>query len=235
MKKMSRNVFFVLCALCMCVVSMTISAKEKFSLETYWKDSGKSFPAGKNFSKPGKWSAGQYVVVGTTVKKKPDSVTRTLIVAKEGDGWIIESNSIDKKGKKTASQMLIKGYDAAIESADLTKIKVEWMKMKNEDGEIQTIEGDQMAIFNMFAKKVYESLIINIASFTDGGAVSVPAGNFAGTNLYTSKTKILGMTIESDGWYNTAVPVNGMVKSMTKDGKTLMELLEFGTDGKSEF
>lgn len=43
------------------------------------------------------------------------------------------------------------------------------------------------------------------------------------------------MTIESDGWYNTAVPVNGMVKSMTKDGKTLMELLEFGTDGKSEF
>lgn len=217
------------------IASLQAFAKEKFSLESYWKDSGKSYPAGKNFTKPGKWAPGQYVLVGTKVKDKLDSVSRTLIVAKEGDGWIIESDSVDKKGKKNASQMLIKGYDAAMETADLTKIKVEWMKMKDDEGNVQTIEGEQMAIFNMFAKKVYESLIINIDSFKDGGAVTVPAGTFAGTNLYTSKTKVLGMTIENDSWYNAAVPVNGMVKSVTKDGKTVMELLDFGTNGTSVF
>ncbi len=234
MSKMTALVAFALVALT-CFVTVPLSAQDKSPLAKYWKESGKSFPAGKNFVKPEKWAAGQYFLMGTKTKGKYESVSRTLVVGKEAGGWIIEVNNIDKKGKETASQMLLKGYEEAVDANDYKKVGIGWMKMKDEKGVVQEIGEDQMALFNMFAKASYENLVVNISKFTDGGAVSVPGGSFAGTNMYTTSTKIMGMTIETDGWFNSAVPVNGMVKSQSKDGKTVTELLDFGFDGKSQF
>lgn len=237
MLKMSKTTALVAFALMafVCFAPVTLSAQDKSPLAKYWKESGKSFPAGKNFVKPDKWAAGQYFLTGTKTKGKYDSVSRTLVVGKEAGGWIIEVNNIDKKGKTTASQMLLKGYEEAVDANDFKKVSIGWMKMKDESGAVQEIGEDQMALFNMFAKASYENLVINISKYTEGGAVSVPAGSFAGTNFYTTSTKIMGMTIETDSWFNSAVPVGGMVKSQTKDGKTVTELLDFGFDGKSQF
>lgn len=234
MKKWSMKIAVALLAFA-CLAAASLSAQDKSPLAKYWKESGKTFPAGKNFVKPGKWAAGQYFLAGTKTKGKYDSVSRTLVVGKEGNGWILEVNNIDKKGKETASQMLLKGYDEAVDANDLKKVSIGWMKMKDEKGVVQEIGEEQMALFNMFAKASYEKLVINISTFTDGGAVTVPAGAFAGTNFYTSSTKIMGMTVETDSWFNSAVPVSGMVKSQSKDGKTVTELLDFGFDGKSQF
>ncbi len=235
MIKMSKKTAFAVFALAAFACLAPLSAQDKSPLAKYWKESGKSFPAGKNFVKPAKWAVGQYFLTGTKVKGKYESVSRTLVVGKEGNGWIIEVNTIDKKGKETASQLYLKGYEAALEANDYQKVTIGWMKMKDETGAVQEITEDQMALFNMFAKSTYENLVVNISKFTDGGEVVVPAGTFAGTNLYKTSTKIMGMTIETDCWFNSAVPVNGMVKSQSKDGKTVTELLDFGFDGKSRF
>jgi hypothetical protein len=41
----------------------------------------------------------------------------------------------------------------------------------------------------------------------------------------------MGMKFRSKSWFHEKVPVNGMVKSITDNGKMTSELLEFGTSG----
>lgn len=211
---------------------MPLAAADKAAFAKYWTAAGKSYPAGKQFVMATAWAPGQYVITGTTTKGKQDSVCKQTIVRKEDGGWVFENWTLDSKGKETVSQMLLKGFDEAVKAGDASKISIGWMKMKNEDGTVQKIEGDQMAIFNAFFKSTYEKLVVNISVFTDGGTVTVPAGTFAGTNYQKSSIKIMGMKIATENWFNSAVPVNGIVKTQTSDGKSVTELLSFGFDAK---
>ncbi len=210
------------------------SAKPKDPFAGYWPEAqnAKEYPAGKQTMKAMSLAAGQYVIMGTTVNGKKDSIAKSLIVGKEGDGWIFESVGIDKKGKKSIMQMLLVGFDTAMKTGDASGIAIGWIKMLGDDGTVQKIEGDQLMFFNSMVKPMYEKMIINTETFVDGGPVTVPAGIFAGTVKIHSTAKIMGMKIESDNWLNPAVPMGGMVKST--DGKNVTELLSFGTDGKSE-
>lgn len=214
--------------------ALPAAAADKDPLARYWNVTGKNYPADKTFTRPAKWAAGQYVITGTKTRGKAESVSRTLIVGKEQGGWIIETGETDRKGKQSVTQMLVFGYDEAAKADAVPELRIGWMKMKDEKGQIQTIEGEQLAFFNMFAKSTLDRMVVKVASFTDGGAVTVPAGTFAGTNYSKSSVKVLGMTVESECWYNGAVPVNGIVKTQTTDGKTVTELLSFGFDGKPE-
>jgi len=215
-------------------ITLPAAAAGKDPLAGYWSVTGGSYPADAAFTRPAKWAAGQYVLTGTKTKGKAESVSRTLIVGSEKGGWIIETSETDRKGKKSVTQMLVYGYDEAAKADAVPELRIGWMKMKDENGQIQTIEGDQIAFFNMFAKSTLDRMIVNVAVFTEGGPVTVPAGTFAGTNYSKSSVKVLGMTVESEYWYNGAVPVNGIVKTQTTDGKSVTELLSFGSDGKPE-
>ena len=210
----------------------SLAAEDKSAISKFWPERGKSFAAAGKFTKAQKWVPGQYIITGTTTKGKKESVSRTLIVRKEADGWVIETTNTDRKGKETASQMLLKNYEKAIAAGDPKMIEIGWMKMRDENGNIQTIEGEQMALFNMIAKSSYENLIVNITDFVDGGIVTVPAGVYAGCTYNKATVKVMGMKITSENWYHGSVPVNGLVKYQTEDGKSVTELLSFGTDGK---
>jgi hypothetical protein len=218
-------------ALCL-FAPLVLAAPAAKSLDSYWADSGKSFPAAGQFSKPQAWAPGQYVVTGTTVKGKRDSVATTLVVRKEEGGWVIESVGVDKKGKESVSQMLLAGFDTAMTTGDASKIELVWMKTLDKDGKISVIEGPAIAMIKGLMKSTWEKLVVKVEAPTEGGAVKVPAGGFAGTSHIKSTSKVMGQTIEAETWFNSAVPVNGMVKTATTDGKTVTELLAFGTDGK---
>lgn len=192
------------------------------------------YAASGQYKKPMPWKAGQYVEVENLTKGKKESVSKTLLVGKEKNGWIVESVTVDKKGKKSVSQTLFLGMEEAINSGKAGGVTIGWMKMRNEDGTVQTVEGDQLAFYNLFAKSTLDSMVVDILTFTDGGIVAVPAGVFAGTNQVNGTVKIMGMKIETESWYHPSVPVNGMVKSRSKDGKTESRLVSFGFDGKSE-
>lgn len=214
------------------VLPGAFAAPAKKGIDSYWTAAGPAFPALAQFSKPAAWEAGQYVVTGTTVKGKRDSVSTTLVVRKEDRGWVIETVSVDKKGAETVGQMLLSGFDAAMASGDASGIDLVWMKTLEKDGSVSQTEGPALSMIKGLMKSSWERLVVNVAAPADGGTVIVPAGSFAGTSTVRSKVKIMGQTIESDSWFHAGVPVNGVVKTQTTDGKTVTELLSFGIDGK---
>ena len=106
------------------------------------------------------------------------------------------------------------------------------MKTLDKNGKISVIEGPTIAMFKGLMKSTWEKLVVRVSAPTDGGAVTVPAGSFAGTSIHQIDEQGDGPDYEAETWFNSAVPVNGVVKSTTTDGKTVTELLAFGTDGK---
>jgi hypothetical protein len=208
------------------------SAAPAKSLDSYWVDKGVAYPASGTFAKPAAWTPGQYVTIGTTVKGKKDSVTTSLLVRKEEGGWVIENSGIDKKGKESVSQMLLKGFDEAMATGDASKIELVWVKSMDKDGKVSVIEGPAITMVKGFMKSSWEKLVVTVSSPVDGGTQAVPAGNFAGTSFIKSTSKVMGKTIETEAWYHPAVPVNGMVKMRASDGSSESVLLAFGSDGK---
>lgn len=129
-------------------------------------------------------------------------------------------------------QMLLENYDAAMKTGDASQIQLGWIKTLEKDGSVTKTEGQSLIVMKALMKSTYEKMIVNVPEYADGGSVQVPAGTFAATTLVMAKTKIFGKTIESETWFHPAVPVNGMVRSRTKDDKSVSELIAFGFDGK---
>ncbi len=202
------------------------------ALDALWTVSSKSYSSVGKFHTPKTWAPGQYVVVGQLSKGKRDSITTTLVVGKVGNGWVIENVSIDKSGKESVMQMLLGNYDAAMKTGDASQIELVWIKTLEKDGSVTKTEGQSLMVMKALMKSAYEKMIVNISEYVDGGSVQVPAGTFAGTTVVSAKTKILGKTIETESWFHPAVPVNGMVKSRSKDDKSVSELIGFGFNGK---
>lgn len=198
-------------------------------LDGQWQGKGKSF-SGKKFTKPMKLAAGQYVVTGTIDDGEKISITKFLVVGKEAGGWIFETITTDKKKEVTGMQMLVKGFDIAVSKGDVSQISIVWVKMMQKDGKVDKIEGEAIMLYNMMLKSTWNSVIIPSENLTAGGAVTVPAGTFAGTTKVHTKVKVMFSTIEGDSFMHPDVPVNGVVKSASKDSVT--ELLDFGFNGK---
>jgi hypothetical protein len=201
-------------------------------LDHFWQSKGKSFSA-KKFVKPVKWAAGQYIVVGNTNEGVHNSVNKTTIIGKEGKGWVYEVITNDDKGKTTGMQVMVEGIEKASVNGDVSQIKVQWIKVLDEHGQIKKVDGQALMFYNMILKSSWEKMIVASTKFDNGGPVTVPAGSFAGTSSMKTSVKILFSTTTSTAWMHPDVPVNGMVKSETDDKKYVSELLDFGFNGKA--
>jgi len=181
--------------------------------------------------KPVPYAVGQFVTHGNTENTGKRSVSRTAIIGKERNGWIIETYSINESSE-SCSQMLVVGLDTMQSVQDFENLDILWVKMKDENGQIQTIEGPPL----MMAKGFYKSALksFNMSALTNQGSgedITVPAGTFTNTFNADAEVSIMGMTFRSKSWFCDKVPVNGMVKSVTDDGKVTTELLSFGNSG----
>lgn len=205
------------------------SQKKAGPFDSMIKNGNKTF-ASKKFTKPKPWAPGQYIVIGTLDDGEIESVTKTTIVRKEAGGWVFETVTTDDDGKSTGMQMLVKGMDTAIAKNDASKIKVLWIKMLQNDGTVQKVEGDAMMFYNAILQTTWNSLLIAGTS-TAGGAVKVPAGSFAGTTKMHTAVKIVFVTVEGDSYLHPDVPINGVVKTVSDDSVT--ELIDFGFNGKA--
>ncbi|MBN1500317.1 MAG: hypothetical protein JW982_09180 [Spirochaetes bacterium] len=229
MKKLSLIAVIILG---LAVVSCSSASKKPSPLEGQWQQKNKTI-AYKKFSKAGKWTPGQYVVTGNYNKGKKDSISKTTVVRKEKNGWVIETISTSKDGKITGSQMLISGYENAVKTGDGSKISLVWIKTMGEDGKVNMMEGESLAVYNVMMKSTYEGLVIKANSYVKAEAVSVPAGNFQGSTKITSSVKILFKTYKATTYLHPDVPVNGVIKTVSEDGEVLSELLDYGFDGKA--
>jgi hypothetical protein len=187
----------------------------------YGKSLDKTYPSSAKFSRPMSLAVGQWVLWGLTSDGKK-SISKTSIIGKEGDGWIIETYSLSDYDESTM-QYLVRGIDKVSEKGNLDDIEMVWMKIRDKDGNITKQEGVVLDMTKGFYKKALEHFAVNISG-SDGGTVKVPAGNFPGTTKYRSEVTFLG----------SEVPISGMIKSVSTDNKVTMELLDFGKTGATK-
>ena len=227
---MIRNISatLFLCLLMACGASIDPLLQSKLHLY-FSKSSGKSYNAGAKFIKPMPYAVGQYVVHGMTNGEKK-SLVKTSIVGQESGGWIVESYSLSESQEST-SQMLITGLERVAASGNVDDLDIVWVKVKQKDGKIEMIEGPVLSITKGLYRKGLMGFNVKLNQTAEGGNVSVNAGTFAGTVKTRSEVSFLGSTYVSDNWYHSEVPINGLVKSVSDDGKYTMELLDFGTYG----
>lgn len=230
---MKKLVIFLVLIPAFFIVSCSSGSKKDSPspFDAQWQNTGKVYK-GKKFKQVMTWAPGQYVVSGNIIDGKKDSISRFLVVGKEKGGWVFETTSTSLEGKLTGMQMLITGYERAVNTGETDEIKVVWMKMLQEDGTVQQMD-ETLIMVNNFALKSTWSKLINVnASFGDGGAVTVPAGTFASTSKAKTKVKVFFKTFETTTWLHADVPVNGLVKAASDDGKNITELISFGYNGK---
>ena len=210
------------------------SSQEKSSpLDGYWTDKGKTI-SHKKFTVPMKWAAGQYNVTGYFENGKKEYVTKTTIVRKEQTGWVYEFIAIDKKGKISGMQALLEGYEDAVANKDKTYINIIWVKMLNDDGTVQKIDGDMVAYFNTVYRYMFDQIVFPKQAFRDGGTLTVPAGTFKGTTMVSGNMDTTLAKQKAAGvYFHPDVPINGMLKAVDDKGNVIMELLDFGNNGKA--
>jgi hypothetical protein len=193
------------------------------------KSSSASWPGKGAFVQPMPYAVGQYVVFGVTTDGKR-SVIRNSIVGHEESGWIIETVSTQETGE-TISQALVRGMEKVAESHNLDDMELVWIKSKVKDEAPQTVEGPALSFMQGMYKKSFAGFAVKFLGATDGGTVTVPAGTFTNTTKARSEVTFLLSTYTSDGWYHGGIPISGLVKSITNDGESVMELIEFGLSG----
>lgn len=195
----------------------------------YGNSSSKSFTMSGNFSKPMPMKVGQWVLQGSNNEGKK-SVNKISIVGQEQGGWIFEFYSLTDS-EESWNQMLIKGLESANETNNMDEIDIVWVKIKDKDGNISTVDGMVLSLSKGLYKQSLSSLNLKLIAGANGGSVTVPAGTFNGTYKAKSEVTVLGRKFTSDAWYHSDVPINGMVKAISEDGKIHTELLDFGLTG----
>lgn len=227
MKKLSLLLSVLFLISCGASVNPQLKAK----VDKQFAQSGQTTYAGsQKFMKPKPYAVGQYVVMGQTDSDGKKSITRMAIVGKQQGGWIFENYTLSES-QEGIMQMLIVGLEKVETTGNIDDLDIIWVKIKDENGQIQTIEGPMLSMMKGLYKKGLASVSMKINTYKDGGVIQVPAGIFKGTNVVDTETTIFGKKTKTKGWYHYSVPINGIVKAVDDDGNTLV-LLQFGFDAK---
>ena len=228
---MKKHIALIAAALLLFGCGASSRPELKTKINSFFSTAGtRDFGASRKFSGPMPYAVGQFVVHGVTEGKDKRSITRTSIAGREGDGWIFEFYTLTET-QEGAMQMLVTGFGKAAKEIRPEDLDIKWVKTRDENGVIQTFEGPMLDMMKSMYKKSLSSLKIEDTAFTNGGSVRVPAGVFSSTLKYQSKSSMLGRTFTSTGYFHSSVPINGIVKSVSDDDSTTMELLSFGTSG----
>lgn len=174
------------------------------------------------------YQVGQWVLMANKSGDKK-SISKTSIVGKEGNSWIIETYSLTET-EEGIMQIRISGLDKMMKSGNLDDIELEWVKIKK-DKEIQTIDGIALSFAKGFYKKSLANMAVKTEGMSSAGSVTVPAGTFGGVSKISTEVEIFGSTYKSTGYYHKDVPINGTVKCVADDNSYTTELLDFGLTG----
>lgn len=163
-------------------------------------------------------------------KSSERSVEKMALVGKQGDGWIIEMQSLAPRSE-SITQILVKGMDSAPHIDNIDGLDIIWIKIQSKDGSVETIEGPMLTMTKGLFKKALAGLQNHFQMPVDRGTVRVPAGTFNGAVKASNDAVMMGKKYQADIWLHPSVPINGMVKSIHKDSDIVSELLDFGLSG----
>lgn len=234
---MNKYLFSILLPLAIastsCITMPGPDPARQAALDARFESKSNSYPSKGTFKQAIPLAVGQYVVTGNTSGGRRDSIMKLAIVGKENNGLILEMTSTDARSEST-QQMLIRGLEqVASGKAKPETIEILWIKIRDDKGQIQQIDGAMLTMMAAPMRSTFSKMYTDNEAMkpTDGGTIRVPAGTFNGTSRIESEVRILGMTMKSTGYFHPAVPINGLVRSESNNGKDISELLEFGLQG----
>ena len=203
------------------------------ALDAKFEAKNASYPSKGKFTKAMPLAVGQYVVHGNISNGRRDSISRMAIVGTENNGLILEMTSSDTRSEST-QQILVRGMEqVAAGKAKPETIEILWIKIRDDKGQVQKLEGPMISMMATPLRNTFSKMYTDDSSIqhSDGGTIRVPAGTFAGTSKVNTETRIFGMTIKATSHLHPLVPIYGLVRTESDNGKDISELIDFGTQG----
>ena len=209
------------------------SAKADWARYSNPAASGKSFGPGADLSAAsgsalGTLKAGEWAVYRTVENGQTKEILKMAVVSQQADTWVYEFVSVSDKDSAVV-QEAVKGLDAVVQTGDADKGQVLWIKVKDKEGKVQTLEGAMLGVAGAGYKNM---LTANAAHFSGtvvaGGPVTVPAGTFSST--WKADSKSAQGRGSGTAWVSTVVPLWHLIKGVGQSGHVL-ELVDFGTSG----
>jgi len=198
-----------------------------------WASKAREYPDAAAFARPMPWQVGQYVVYGSTEKGERKAVFRTLIAGHEGATWTVEVWSLDAKGKESAIQILLAGYEGVYATGDTASLQILGFRSRDKSGKVTEVDGKRIGPLAGVAKS-YIAMMLGLeapSSLVAGTPMVVPAGRFETTDYGRGSLPAMGRSGDFSGWYSALVPINGAIRTESEGGKNVTVLLAFGFDG----
>jgi hypothetical protein len=181
---------------------------------------------------PMKWAVGQWTLTRTVNQKGEPSYTRTAVVDHDKLGWWIEMETQDYY-KRSFTQVVYAAMPTTVDDA-LDSVRRIVIREEGKKDQVMDFTKDDpsMAFAKLLAKQY---MTVGVAAVPEGASredAKVPAGTFRGCAKFDAKVSFAGLfSVESTTWFHPGVPLSGAVKSVTRDGKISVELVDYGTSG----
>ena len=173
------------------------------------------------------WRVGQWAKMAMRHKDVWSIQTVSLVGEDDGSFWL-EAETIDPKNKQSPSRikMQIKGYEPG-NPKSVQNLSI---------GTVYTQNGDEQPMMAppfvgpMTGGWVLANFKIDVQGAPSETATS-PAGTFNKAQKLRFTAKYGPFKVDADHWLHSAVPIWGIVKSLSNDGKDETRLLAFGLEG----
>jgi hypothetical protein len=172
---------------------------------------------------------GQWITLLQNDGEKRSFATYKVIGQNADAFWIEVAN--DTYYGKSATRMLVAFGDRR----DPKSFEIRAVFTKDTEGRIQEVPSAILSLMRSTYEAILDSFVISWSELPQEDA-AVAAGHFRGCWKGRSTVSFAGDSYTSDVWWHSAVPINGMVKSVGVDNEGTAELIDFGLTGaQSEF
>ncbi len=173
------------------------------------------------------WQVGQWAKIAIR-NEEVWQLQKVSIVGKEGDAFWLEVETTDPTREQNPAiiKMQVSGYSPA-DPASVKSLKIGKVVLQNPG------QKPMMAppfIGPLTSGWVLSTFEIDVSKAVKS-SVKVPAGTFNSAAKLRVETKWGPIEVESDTWLHSAVPIWGIVKSVSTDGDHEQRLLDFDQSG----
>jgi hypothetical protein len=178
------------------------------------------------------WAEGQWVLWKLTSAKGEVSIMRQSVVRKDAKGLWLETE-IQGWRSHTVQKTLVSRQPTGLE--DVADVILRSINSTGDQRPPQVYDFEDGGPAATLMKGLMKGMVAGVSApsrlpdFVKED-VQGPAGSFREAARFQSKVVIFGMESLSTVWFHPAVPLHGMVKSVSKEGGS-GELLDFGLKG----
>lgn len=180
---------------------------------------------------PHEWAAGQWTRHRMTLNGTESTLTYKVL-KQDGDDYLLEvvtKNKAHPQGTILQITMTMKSLK------DPRGSQIKGAKIKLPGGAVQEFKGALLGPMQSMYKGLLGIVNVPDVRSLPREDVTVAAGQFKGCFKHANPPSFAGMSTKGTSYVHFSVPISGIVKTLGPDGKTQMELLEYGfTGAKSE-